>query len=144
MAANDFTDPEVIRDVLQTSKVIAVVGLSDKPDRASHGVASYLKREGYNIVPVNPAKDIILGEKSYPDLVSVPGPIDIVDVFRRSDAVGPIVDAAILMNAKAVWFQQGVINPEAARKAADAGLKVVMDRCIFLEHSKLKGGFSYN
>jgi len=135
---NDFTDPDTIKDIIDDSQIIAVVGLSDKPNRASHGVASYLKREGYTVIPVNPNKDIILGEKSYPNLKSIPQPIDLVDIFRRSDAVGPIVDEAISIKAKAVWLQQDVINHDAAKKAADAGLKVVMNRCLFLEHTKLK------
>ena len=117
--------------------MIAVVGLSDKPDRASNRVALYLQEAGYKIIPVNPTKDEILGEKSYPDLSTIPEPVDIVDVFRRSDAVGPIVEEAILAKAKAVWFQEGVINNSAAQQAADAGLKVVMNRCLLKEHVKL-------
>jgi len=138
MTENTFADPDIIESIIKNSKTIAVVGLSDKPDRDSNGVASYLQREGYKIIPVNPAKDNILGEKSYPDLSSIPEPVDLVDVFRRSDAVDPIVDMAILIKAKAIWFQQGVVNPEAAQKAADAGLKVVMDRCLYVEHRKLQ------
>lgn len=138
MDDNAFADPDIIEDIIKNSRVIAVVGLSDKPDRASYNVASYMHREGYKIIPVNPNKDTILGEKSYPDLKSIPQSIDLVDIFRRSDAVGPIIDEAISVKAKAVWLQQGVINSDAARKASDAGLKVVMDRCLFLEHTKLK------
>ena len=137
MANDKFADPEVIKDIVKSSKVIAVVGLSDKPDRASNRVALYLQEAGYKIIPVNPTKDKILGEKSYPDLSTIPEPVDIVDVFRRSDAVGPIVEEAILAKAKAVWFQEGVINDRAAQQAADAGLKVVMDRCLLKEHVKL-------
>lgn len=137
MANDKFADPEVIKDIVKSSKVIAVVGLSDKPDRASNRVALYLQEAGYKIIPVNPTKDKILGEKSYPDLSTIPEPVDIVDVFRRSDAVGPIVEEAILAKAKAVWFQEGVINDAAAQQAADAGLKVVMDRCLLKEHVKL-------
>jgi hypothetical protein len=133
----DFTSPEIIKDIIENSKVIAVVGLSDKPERPSNDVASYLKNHGYRIIPVNPTKDEILGEKSYPDLKSIPEKIDIVDVFRRSETVPPIVDEAIEIGAKAVWLQQGVINPEAAQKAHDAGLKVVMDRCMLQEHRRL-------
>jgi len=137
MANDKFADTEVIKDIVKSSKVIAVVGLSDKPDRASNRVALYLQEAGYKIIPVNPTKNKILGEKSYPDLSTIPEPVDIVDVFRRSDAVGPIVEEAILAKAKAVWFQEGVINDRAAQQAADAGLKVVMDRCLLKEHAKL-------
>ena len=135
---NKFADPNIIRDAVSNSKVIAVVGLSDKPERASFGVASYLKEQGYKIIPVNPAKEEILGEKSYPGLSAISEPVDIVDVFRKSDAVGPIVEEAILIKAKTVWLQEGVINKEAAQKAADAGLSVVMDRCLLKEHRKLQ------
>ena len=137
MGTDRFASPDVIKQIVESSKVIAVVGLSDKPDRASYSVASYLKKQGYKIIPVNPTKSEILGEKSYPDLKSIPEPIDIVDVFRKSDAVGPIVDEAIEINAKAVWLQEGVINEEAAAKASDAGLSVVMDRCLLKEHYRL-------
>lgn len=137
MSDDKFASPDIIRDLIETSKIIAVVGLSDKPERPSFGVASYLKANGYKIIPVNPTKDEILGEKSYPDLKSIPDSIDIVDVFRRSDAVGPIVDEAIEVGAKAVWFQEGVVNKEAAEKALNAGLKVVMNRCMLKERERL-------
>lgn len=140
MSGHDFADSKVIADIINGSKVIAVVGLSDKPDRPSFGVASYLQAQGYKIIPVNPAKSEILGEKCYPDLKSIPGKIDVVDVFRRSDAVGPIADEAIEVKAKAIWFQEGVINLEAAEKASKAGLQVVMDRCMLKEHRKLQSG----
>lgn len=134
---DDFVSQDVIKDIVDNYKVIAVVGLSDKPDRASNGVAVYLKKAGYKIIPVNPTKTEIMGEKCYPDLKSIPESIDVVDVFRRSDAVGPVVDEAIEIGAKSIWFQEGVINEEAARKALDAGLKVVMDRCFLKEHVRL-------
>jgi predicted CoA-binding protein len=137
MGIDRFTSPEIIKKIVESSKVIAVVGLSDKPDRPSFGVASYLKKQGYKIIPVNPTKSEILGEISYPDLKSIPEPIDIVDIFRKSDAVGPIVDEAIEIKAKAVWLQEGVINESAAAKAFDAGLSVVMDRCLLKEHHRL-------
>ena len=137
MSDDKFASPDIIRDLLENSKIIAVVGLSDKPERPSFDVASYLKANGYTIIPVNPTKDEILGEKSYPDLKSIPDSIDIVDVFRRSDAVGPIVDEAIEVGAKAVWFQEGVVNKEAAEKALNAGLKVVMNRCMLKERERL-------
>ena len=140
MADQSFADPKTIADIIKNSKVIAVVGLSDKPDRPSFGVALYLQAQGYKIIPVNPTKDEILGEKSFPDLKSIPEKIDVVDVFRRSDAVGPIADEAIEVKAKAIWFQEGVINADAAAKASKAGLQVVMDRCMLKEHRKLQSG----
>lgn len=140
MASENFADSNTISGIIKNSKIIAVVGLSDKPDRPSFSVASYLKDKGYKIIPVNPTRDEILDEKSYPDLISIPGPVDVVDVFRKSEAVGPIVDEAIKIKAQAIWFQLGVINIEAARKAVDAGLKVVMDRCLLVEHRNLQSG----
>lgn len=139
MSDDKFASQEVIEDLIQNSRTIAVVGLSDNPDRPSFGVASYLKDQGYRIIPVNPVRDMIIGEKSYPDLKSVPESIDIVDVFRKSDAVGPIIDEAIEVGARAVWLQEGVVNEAAAQKALDAGLKVVMNRCMLKEHSRLTG-----
>ena len=126
-----------VRDILEKSKVIAVVGLSPKPERDSHEVAKYLQDQGYRIVPVNPRADTILGEKSYPDLASIPGKVDVVDIFRRSDDVPPVVDQAIDIGAKAVWMQLGIVNEDAAAKAREAGLGVVMDRCMLVEHRNL-------
>ena len=126
-----------VRDILEKSKVIAVVGLSPKPERDSHEVAKYLQGQGYRIVPVNPRADTILGEKSYPDLASIPGKVDVVDIFRRSDDVPPVVDQAIAIGAKAVWMQLGIVNEGAAAKAREAGLGVVMDRCMLVEHRNL-------
>lgn len=140
MNSQGYADPKVISNIIKNSKVIAVVGLSDKPDRPSYGVASYLQKQGYKIIPVNPTKDEILGEKSYPDLKSIPQSIDVVDIFRRSDAVGPIVDEAIKVGARAIWLQEGVVDGEAAAKASQAGLKVVMDRCMLKEHRQLQSG----
>ena len=136
MEERDFADPADIQEILETCKVIAVVGLSDKPDRPSHGVAQYLKGAGYKIIPVNPTKAEILGEKVYPDLASIPVHVDVVDVFRRSETVGPIAEQAIAIKADALWLQEGVINVEAARAARRAGLKVVMDRCMLKEHKR--------
>ena len=116
-----------VEEQLKRSKTIAVVGLSPNPDRDSHRVASYLQRQGYHIIPINPNADEVLGEKSYPDLISVPEPIDMVDVFRRSELVMPVVEEAIEVGASYVWMQDGVVNEEAAQKARDAGLSVVMD-----------------
>jgi uncharacterized protein len=114
-----------------------VVGLSSKRFRPSYGVAEYMQRSGYRIVPVNPEESEVLGEKCYPDLDSVPEAIDIVDIFRRSEFVPEIVEAAIRKGAKAIWMQEGVRHEEAARRAAEAGLDVVMDRCILKDHRRL-------
>ena len=118
---------DVIQAQLTNSKTIAVVGLSPDPERPSHYVSKYLKGQGYRIIPVNPLLQEVLGERSYPDLASIPEPVDMVDIFRRSEHVGPIVDDAIAIGAKYVWMQDGVVNEEAAAKAAEAGLSVVMD-----------------
>ena len=118
---------DVIEEQLTNSKTIAVVGLSPNPERPSHYVAKYLQEQGYRIIPVNPLLQEVLGEKCYPDLGSVPEPVDMVDIFRRSEHVGPIVDDAIAIGAKYVWMQDGVVNEEAAASARSAGLSVVMD-----------------
>ena len=125
-----------ISELLRSSHVIAVVGLSSKKFRPSYGVAEYMQREGYRIIPVNPHETEVLGEKSYARLEDIRERIDIVDIFRRSEFVGPIVESAIRLGAKAVWMQEGVEDEEAAQKARDAGLFVVMDRCILKEHSR--------
>lgn len=130
-------DDNKIREILKTSKTIAVVGLSPNPERDSYEVAHYLQEAGYKIIPVNPKADEILGEKAYPDLASVPEQIDVVDIFRRPEHVSPIVDEAIEVGAKTIWMQLGVVNEEAAKKASDAGLDVVMDRCMLREHKRL-------
>ncbi len=124
--------------ILKTYRKVAVVGLSPKPDRPSHQVASYLKEQGYRIIPVNTYAKEILGETCYPHLSSIPEPVDVVDIFRRPEAVLPIVEEAIKIGAKAVWMQEGVINEEAASLAKGAGLLVVMDRCMLKEHRKLR------
>jgi predicted CoA-binding protein len=127
-----------IRELLETSHTVAVVGLSSRRTRPSYGVSEYMQSAGYRIIPVNPREAEVLGEKAYPDLDSVPDPIDIVDIFRRSEYVPEIVDAAIRAGAKAVWMQEGVVHEDAAEKARAAGLTVVMDRCILKEHRKLR------
>lgn len=124
--------------ILKFSRTIAVVGLSPQPDRPSYGVARYLKANGYKIIPVNPETKEILGEPSYPDLSSIHEPVDVVDIFRSSEYVPAIVEEAIAIGATAVWMQEGVVNEEAAARAKDAGLMVVMDKCIFKEHRKLQ------
>ena len=126
----------VIPELLRSSRVIAVVGLSNKRYRPSHGVSEYMQHSGYRIIPVNPNETEVLGEKSYARLEDIPEHIDIVDIFRRSEFVMPIVESAIRVGASAVWMQEGVIDEEAAKKASDAGLKVVMDRCILKEHQR--------
>jgi predicted CoA-binding protein len=124
-------------EVLRSARTIAVVGLSSKRWRPSYGVAEYMQRAGYRIIPVNPREREILGETSYPDLDSIPGEVDIVDIFRRSEYVPEIVEAAIRKGAKAVWMQEGVVHEEAAHRAEDAGLVVAMDRCILKDHRRL-------
>jgi predicted CoA-binding protein len=126
-----------IPELLRSARTIAVVGLSAKQTRASFGVARYLQRSGYRIIPVNPMETEVLVEKAYARLEDVPERIDIVDIFRRSEYVPDIVDSAIRMGAGAVWMQEGVVHEEAAEKARLAGLTVVMDRCILKEHSRL-------
>ena len=124
--------------MLRAAKVIAVVGLSSDEMRPSHGVAAYMQRAGYRIIPVNPNEIKVLGEKAYARLEDVPEKIDIVDVFRRSIFVRGVVDSAIRVGAKAVWMQEGVVDEEAAKLARDAGLEVVMDRCILKDHRSLE------
>ena len=126
-----------IGSVLRSARTIAVVGLSSKRFRPSFGVAEYMQSSGYRIIPVNPFETEVLGEKAYPELDRVPGAIDIVDIFRRSEFVPDIVDAAIRIGARAIWMQEGVVHEEAAAKARAAGLEVVMDRCILKEHRRM-------
>lgn len=129
-----INDLETIKRIFDECRTIAVVGLSSSPVRPSHGVAAYMQRHGYRIVPVNPNETEVLGEKAYPALADVPEKIDLVDIFRRSDEAGKAVDEAIAVGAKAVWLQDGVIDSEAAQRAHDAGLMVVMDRCWLRDH----------
>ena len=126
-----------IADILKNSKTIAVVGLSANPERPSYRVADYLKGNGYTIIPVNPSIESTLDEKSYPDLSSIPIKVDVVDVFRKSEDVLPIAREAVKIGAKVVWMQEGVINEEAAELARNAGLQVVMDRCMLKEHQRI-------
>jgi len=127
-----------ITDLLRTSKTIAVVGLSSNRRRPSHEVAAYLQSAGYRIIPVNPNESEVLGEKSYARLEDIREPIDIVDVFRRSEEVPPVADSAIAVKAKALWLQQGISNEAAAEKAHAAGLLVVEDACLLVEHKRRK------
>ena len=125
------------KEILNESKTVAVVGISDKPERPSHKVASYLQEHGYSVIPVNPRLDEVLGERCYGSLEAVPEKVDLVDIFRRSEDLPPIVESAIKIGAKAIWMQEGIINEEAAHIARAAGLTVIMDRCMLKEHSKL-------
>jgi uncharacterized protein len=126
---------EDVRRALATGRTVAVVGLSDDPSRPSHDVARYLKRAGFRVIPVNPNLDEVLGERCHPDLSSIGEPVHIVDVFRRSEHVAAVVDEAIRIGAKAVWLQLGVSDPEAAERARRAGLVVVENRCLKVEHA---------
>lgn len=127
-----------IPELLQGSHVIAVVGLSSNEFRPSHGVAAYMQRAGYRIIPVNPNETEVLGEKAFARLEDIPEKIDIVDIFRRSIFVRGVVESAIRVGAKAVWMQEGVVDEEAAKLARNAGLDVVMDRCISKDHRSLE------
>ncbi len=132
--SQEFARQEDIDAILGMKKV-AVVGLSSEPSRASYGVAKYMQGRGYQVIPVNPKEAEILGEKAYPSLSDLPEPPDVVDVFRRPEHVAGLVDEAIAAGAKAIWLQLGVIDEKAAQKARDAGLIVVMDRCLKIEHA---------
>jgi predicted CoA-binding protein len=132
VSSQPHSDP--VRDLLQRVKIIAVVGLSDDPWRASHGVSAYLQAHGYKIIPVNPHISEALGQKSYPSLLDVPKKIDLVNIFRRPEFVVEIVQQAIDLKIPAVWMQEGVINESAAARARAAGLFVMMDHCILKEH----------
>lgn len=129
----------IIERLLKNSRTVAIVGLSSDEERPSYHVGSYLKEHGYTVIPVNPNEDTVIGEKSYPDLVSVPVKVDLVDIFRKAEDVPPVVDEAIEIGAKAVWMQLGIVNRQAAAKARKAGLTVVMNRCMFREYERLFG-----
>ena len=131
-----INSPETIRRILDECRTVAVVGLSSDTWRPSNSVSAYMRRSGYRVIPVNPNETEVFGEKAYPDLASVPEKFDLVDVFRRSDEAGKAVDEAIALGVKAVWLQEGVIDREAAQRALDAGLLVVMDRCWLKEHMR--------
>jgi len=129
----EINDSETVKRILDECRTIAVVGLSGKETRPSHGVSAFMQRHGYRVIPVNPYESEVLGEKAYPSLADVPEKIDLVDVFRRSEEAGAVVDEAIAIGAKGVWLQEGVIDLAAAKRAIDAGLLVVMDRCWLKE-----------
>lgn len=128
------------REILEAYHTVAVVGLSNDDTRPSYTVASYLNNAGYHIIPVNPTETEVLGEKAYPDLLSIPEPVEIVDIFRRPENVPPHVDEAIAIGAKVIWMQLGISNEEAAAKARAAGLEVIQDRCIRAAHRELIAG----
>jgi predicted CoA-binding protein len=142
--ADPWSDPAVARRILGSFRTWAIVGCSSDPSRPSYGVSRYLLAQGYGVVPVNPNEELVHGKIAYPDLASVPvdpsAPIEVVDLFRRSDAVLPHVEEAIAIGARAVWMQLGVWNQEAAELAAHAGLLVVMNRCPAIDHPAMIGG----
>ena len=129
--------PEQIKAMLQRVRTIAVVGLSPKPDRPSYGVSRAMQGYGYRIVPVRPAVSEVLGEKAYARLADIPFPVDLVNVFRESAAIPGVVEECLAIGAPAIWIQEGIVHEEAAAKARDAGLAVVMDRCIWKEYQRL-------
>lgn len=137
-ACGPMNNPTEIKRLLECSRSIAVVGLSANPGRPSHAVSRYMQTQGYRIVPVNPNHQAVLGEICYPSLLDIPPstPIDLVNVFRRPDAVPLVVDQTMQLGVRAIWMQEGVIDVKAARQAERAGLTVVMDRCLLKEHSK--------
>jgi predicted CoA-binding protein len=138
-----YIDPATIRELLTNTKTIAMVGLSPTKQRPSHFVATYLQYEGYRIIPVNPRATEILGEKAYPDLLSIPEPVDMVDVFRSADECPAIAEQAVAIGAKGLWLQLRVISYEAAQIAEAGGLKVVMDRCVKMEHGRYNGSLHW-
>ena len=142
-AAEFEADIASLRRILAETRSIAVVGLSPNWQRPSNFAAKYLQHHGYRIIPVNPAYDQVLGEKCYASLADIPEPVDVVDCFRRAADIPPLAEAAIAIGAKVLWLQLGVINLEAAQRARAAGLEVVMDRCIKIEHARLMGGLNF-
>jgi predicted CoA-binding protein len=135
-----YQNPEIIKKILYNSKTIAMVGLSTERQKASYFVATYLRSAGYRVIPVNPRAETILGERCYPNLTSIPGHIDLVDIFRPAAACLPIVEEAIACHAAAVWLQLKIVNEEAAERARKAGLLTVMDLCVKMEHGRYSGG----
>lgn len=134
-----MNNDQELKDILVSAKTIASVGLSSNPQKESYGIALYMKEQGYKVIPVNPTTPEVFGEKSYPDLASVPEKIDVVQVFRKPEDVPPVVDDAIKTGAKTIWMQEGIVNEAAAQKAREAGLQVVMDACMRSTHRRLIG-----
>jgi hypothetical protein len=135
----NMNSDKVMKEILLSAKTIASFGLSSNQEKESFWIVSYLKEQGYRIIPVNPTATEILGEKVYPDLESIPDQVDVVQVFRKSEDVPPVVDSAIKIGAKVVWMQEGIVNEDAAQKAREAGLQVVMDACMRATHRRLVG-----
>ena len=133
-----INSPEAIKRILDETKTIAVVGLSSDPYRPSHDVSRYMQSRGYRIIPVNPNESVVLGEKAYASLDEVSDKVELVNIFRRPDEAGQFVDQAIRLGIRAVWLQEGVVDKAAAKRAEDAGLDVVMDKCILKEHLRYK------
>jgi predicted CoA-binding protein len=134
-----MNNDQMMKEILLSAKTVASVGLSSSDEKESYWIVSYLKEQGYRIIPVNPKATEIFGEKAYPDLASIPDKVDVVQVFRKSEDVPPVVDDAIKIGAKVVWMQAGIVNEEAAQKARAAGLQVVMDACMRVTHRRLIG-----
>ena len=135
-------DDAQLRNILKSVHTVACVGVSSNPHKPSYGIFQYLVEAGYHMIPVNPTVPDVMGLPSYPDLTSIPQKIDVVQVFRKPEDVPPVVEQAIQAGAKVVWMQEGIVNPRAARQAEEAGLQVVMDRCMMKTHQRLLGGLS--
>ena len=131
-----YEEQQTIEKILRTAKTIATVGLSGDPEKPSHKIPAYLQGQGYRVIPVNPGQESVLGEQAYASVSDVPEPIEVVQIFRPSDEVGPIVDEAIAAGAKAVWMQLGIVDEAAAARARAAGLDVVMDQCMKVQHTR--------
>jgi predicted CoA-binding protein len=135
-------DDAALRNILKSVHTVACVGVSSNPQKPSYGIFQYLVEAGYHMIPVNPAAPEVMGLASYPDLASIPQKIDVVQVFRKPEDVPPVVEQAIRVGAKVVWMQEGIANPQAAKQAEEAGLQVVMNRCMMKTHQRLLGGLS--
>jgi uncharacterized protein len=134
---HSWSNPRLIREILEEARTVAIVGISDEPSRPSHEIARYLIEHGYRVVGVNPALEEVLGAICYPSLEAIPEPVDVVDVFRKPDALETIVTDVIKLEIPYLWLQEGVVNPDAAERAKEAGIKVVMDHCMKKEHTRL-------
>lgn len=134
-----MNDDSNLKEILRSAKTIATVGLSTNPEKDSYRIASYLKGQGYRVIPVNPTASEILGEKAYPDVQSIPEKVDVVQVFRKPEDVPPVVEDAIRAGAKVIWMQEGIVHEQAAQQARQAGLQVVMDACMRSSHRRLIG-----
>lgn len=138
-----MADIATLRRILRENRTVAVVGLSPSWHRPSYFAAKYLLDHGYHLIPVNPRQQVILGQRCYPSLLEIPEPVDVVNLFRKAQDVPPLVDQAIRIGAKVVWMQLGIVHDKAAAKALDAGLEVVMDRCMKIEYARLFGGLNF-